>query len=115
MRSEDIGAQGLIAGGGESDSLDEYTDDTTTEVDCPTRLSIHSVSGTTMTLTETNSTTTTDNEADEDWATETLATTAVISGGSDCFTVVNFDTSDYDTTPPAQRMATTHQALPMER
>ena len=49
-----------------------------------------------MTLTGTDSTADTDNESDNDWATETLGASGTISGGSDCFTVSDLDTSTYN-------------------
>ncbi len=96
--TENLGAQGTISGGGEHYSLDEFSDDTTTEAGEPTETLTDSLSQTTMTATETTGATDTDTEDDEDWATETLGTSAVIEGGSDCFTVLTGDESDDDMT-----------------
>ena len=46
-----------------------------------------------MTLTNTSTESTTDNETDQDWACETLGASGTISGGSDCFTVSDLETS----------------------
>ena len=93
--AEVLGAEGTIASGLESDSLSEASGATTTETDYPTETVTDSVSDVTMTLTETNTDTDTDNESDQDWAVETLGASATISGGSDCFTVYDLDTSSY--------------------
>jgi len=96
--TEVLGADGTITSGAESDSLSETSGDTTTETDHPTETLTDSVSDVTMmTPTETISTTTTDNETDEEWACETLGTSATIAAGSDCFTIDDLDTSDYHT------------------
>jgi hypothetical protein len=91
--TEVLGADGTIASGQESDSVSESSGDTTTETDHPTETLTNAATDSTMTLTETNKETDTDNESDQDWAVETLGASGTISGGSDCFTVNDLDTS----------------------
>ena len=102
--SENIGADGVVTGGDESQTMDDSSADTTTETDDGTDTQYevqddpYVIPGvySSGTLSETSTDTETDTESDEDWATETLGTSATISGGSDCFTTSDLDTSDYD-------------------
>ena len=101
--SELLGVDGVVSSGDESQTLDESSGNTVTEVDDGTETLSETQEGeygppvvtTTMTLTGTATSTDTDGEADEDWATETLGTSATIAGGSDCFTVDTLDASSY--------------------
>ncbi len=96
--TEVLGADGTIVSGAESDSLSESSGSTTTETDHPTETTTESASDVTMTLTSTVTNSDTANESDQDWACETLGMSGTISGGSDCFTVSNLETSGYTST-----------------
>ena len=92
--TEVLGALGTITA--ESDSLNESAGETTAETDHPTETLTRSVvdgswSYTSMTLTETNTDAATDNESDQDWATETMSPSDVIASGSDCFTISDLE------------------------
>jgi hypothetical protein len=102
--AEDLGADGVVSGGSESQTLDELTAYTTTETDDGTYVSTQFQSDPYLapvfemvaTLARSYTVTDTDIESDNDWACETLGTSATISGGSDCFTVDVLDDSGYN-------------------
>ena len=79
----------------ESDSLSEASGDTTTETDHPTETVTDSVSDVTMTLTETSTDRTRTTRPIRTGRSRPWAPARTISGGSDCFTVNDLDTSGY--------------------
>ena len=104
--AEALGAGGIVSGGDESQTLDESSSDTTTETDDIADQGFEGASDeyavglaeTTTNLSGTNTETDTNTEYDDDWACETLGTSTIISGGSDCFTFDVLDSSGYDST-----------------
>ncbi len=93
--AETLAGDGVVATGDESQSIDDTSAQTTTETGHPTETTTDSASDVTTTVTTTTALTSTANESDEDWATESLGTSATISGGSDCLTTSSLDESTY--------------------
>ncbi|WP_165073864.1 RHS repeat-associated core domain-containing protein [Paludisphaera rhizosphaerae] len=96
--TEDLGLDGTVADGFESQTLQDSSDSTVTESDSAVMTVTDAISGSmssnvTMTLTESTGETTTERETISGWAEATLGDQGTVVSGSDSYTIDEFDAS----------------------